>query len=154
MPFSGWSNGGLLVASALVQRPELFKAVVMGASLTDMLRYHLFLSGKHWLPEYGSVEEPEMFKYLLAYSPYHNIEDKTNYPAALILTGTKDDRVHPMHAYKITARLQEANISSNPVLLRVETKNGHFGPQSVVRLIEMWADIWSFIFWQLGLNNE
>lgn len=148
----GWSNGGLLVASVMIKKPELFKAAVIGAPLADMLRYHLFFGGKYWIPEYGSVEEKEMFQYLLSYSPYHNIRNGISYPATLIITGSQDDRVHPMHAYKLAARLQEANLSSNPILLRTETKTGHSGPRSRSRLIEMLTDIWAFIFWQLDIK--
>lgn len=148
----GWSNGGLLTATTLTQRPELFKAVVIGAPVIDMLRYHLFFGGRHWIPDYGSVEEEEMFYYLLAYSPYHNVKDGTRYPATLIVTADKDDRVHPMHAYKMAARLQEANISPNPILLRVETKAGHGSAPAIPRLVEMYADIWGFVFQQLGMK--
>lgn len=148
----GWSNGGLLTAAVLTQRPELFKAVVIGAPVIDMLRYHLFFGGRHWIPDYGSVEEEEMFHCLLAYSPYQNVKDGTRYPATLIVTADKDDRVHPMHAYKMAARLQEANASSNPILLRVETKAGHASPPAIPRLTEMYADIWSFVFQQLGIQ--
>ncbi len=148
----GWSNGGLLTATTLTQRPELFKAVVIGAPVIDMLRYHLFFGGRHWIPDYGSVEEQEMFHYLLAYSPYHNMKDETRYPATLIVTADKDDRVHPMHAFKMAARLQEANASSNPILLRVETKAGHGSAPAIPRLVEMYADIWGFVFWQLGMK--
>ncbi|OHA03946.1 MAG: hypothetical protein A3C16_00950 [Candidatus Sungbacteria bacterium RIFCSPHIGHO2_02_FULL_51_29] len=148
----GWSNGGLLTATTLTQRPELFKAVVIGAPVTDMLRYHLFFGGRHWIPDYGSVEEQEMFHYLLAYSPYHNVKDGAHYPATLIVTADKDDRVHPMHAYKMAARLQEANASSHPILLRVETKAGHGSAPAIPRLVEMYADIWGFVFQQLEMK--
>lgn len=148
----GWSNGGLLTATTLTQRPELFKAVVIGAPVIDMLRYHLFFGGRHWIPDYGSVEEKEMFHYLLAYSPYHNVKDGTHYPATFIVTADKDNRVHPMHAYKMAARLQEANASSNPILLRVETKAGHGSAPAIPRLVEMYADIWGFVFQQLRMK--
>lgn len=148
----GWSNGGLLTATTLTQRPELFKAVVIGAPVIDMLRYHLFFGGRHWIPDYGSVEEQEIFHYLLTYSPYHNVKDGTHYPATLIVTADKDDRVHPMHAFKMAARLQEANASSNQILLRVETKAGHGSAPAIPRLVEMYADIWSFVFQQLGMK--
>lgn len=147
----GWSNGGLLAATTLTQRPELFKAVVIGAPVIDMFRYHLFFSGRYWIPDYGSVEEEKMFHYLMAYSPYHNVKDGTRYPATLIVTADKDDRVHPMHAYKMAARLQEANASSRPILLRVETKAGHGSAPAIPRLVEMYADIWGFVFQQLGM---
>ncbi len=149
----GWSNGGLLVAVALIQRPELFKAVIIGAPVIDMLRYHKFFGGRHWIQDYGCADNPKHFKYLLKYSPYHNVKDGGHYPAVLTVTADKDDRVHPMHAYKITARLQEANASGNPILLRVETKAGHGGAAPVYRVVDQLTDIWSFVFWQLKMGK-
>jgi len=147
----GWSNGGLLMGAMLTQRPELFKAVVIGAPVLDMLKYHKFLNGRIWIPEFGSPDDPEQFRYLMAYSPYHNVKDETDYPAVLIVMPDRDDRVHPMHAYKMTARLQEANTSPNPILLRVEPKAGHSGAAPIYRVVEQYADIWSFLFWQLEM---
>lgn len=152
LAISGWSNGGLLTATTLTQRPELFKAVIIGAPVIDMLRYHLFFGGRYWICDYGSIEEQKMLKHLLAYSPYHNVKDGGHYPATLIVTADKDDRVHPMHAYKMAARLQEANVSSNLILLRVETKAGHGGAPAIPRLVEMYTDIWGFVFQQLGME--
>lgn len=150
----GWSNGGLLTAAALTQRPELFKVVIIGAPVSDMIRYHKFFGGRNWIPDYGSAEDPKQFKYLIKYSPYHNIKGNTSYPSVLIVTADKDDRVHPMHAYKMAARLQEVNVSENPIILRVETKSGHGGASSVTRSIEQFTNIWSFVFWQLGVNKR
>lgn len=147
----GWSNGGLLVGAVLTQRPDLFKVAVIGAPVIDMLRYHKFHGGRHWISEYGSVEDSGQLKYLLSYSPYHNVKDGMNYPAVLILTADKDDRVHPMHAFKMAARLQAANTSENPILIRVEMKAGHGGANPVYKIIEQYADLWSFVFWQLGI---
>lgn len=148
----GWSNGGLLVGATITQKPDLFKVGIIGAPVLDMLRYHLFFGGKLWIPEYGNIENKKMFKYLLSYSPYHNIKNNVNYPATLIITADNDDRVHPMHAYKMAARLQELNKSSNPILLRTETATGHGGAVSIYRLIEQEADILSFIFYNLGIK--
>jgi prolyl oligopeptidase len=148
----GGSNGGLLVGAALTQRPDLFKAVVCGNPLLDMLRYQNFLIAKLWIPEYGSAEDPEQFKYLYKYSPYHRVQDKTPYPATLIFTAESDTRVDPMHALKMTARLQAATSADNPILLRFETKAGHGVGTPLSKLVERYTDIWSFIFWQLGLH--
>jgi prolyl oligopeptidase len=149
----GWSNGGLLTGACLTQRPDLYRAVVIGNPVLDMLRYHLFDGGRVWIPDYGCVEEPDILAYLLGYSPYHNIREGTHYPATLILTSDNDDRVHPGQAYKMAARLQKANRSQNPVLLRVEIKAGHQGAAGIAAIIEQFSDIWSFIFQQLGIGG-
>jgi prolyl oligopeptidase len=150
LAISGGSNGGLLVGAVMTQRPDLVKAVLMGVPVVDMLRYHLFHGGRHWIPDWGSPEDPDMFEYLLKYSPYHNIKDGVEYPATIIVTSDKDDRVHPGQAFKMTARLQEVN-KTNPVLLRLERNAGHGGAHDVSRYIEEDADKWSFVFWQIGV---
>jgi len=147
----GWSNGGLLMGAMVTQKPNLFKVVVAGAPVMDMLRFHRFHGGVHWIADYGDPEDAKMFRYLFRYSPYHNIKDGTRYPATLILTAEGDDRVHPMHAYKFAARLQETNKSNNPILLRIERKTGHGGARSISGGIEQYADIYAFIFQQLGM---
>lgn len=147
----GGSNGGLLVGAVMTQRPDLIKAVIMAVPVADMLRYHLFHGGRHWIPDWGSADDSEMFPYLLAYSPYHNVKDGINYPATLILTSDQDDRVHPGQAFKMAARLQEANSSSNPILLRVQRKAGHGGAVDISKYIDTSVDQWSFIFWRLGM---
>ncbi|MCH8858642.1 MAG: S9 family peptidase [Proteobacteria bacterium] len=149
----GWSNGGLLTATVLTQRPELFKAVVIGAPVIDMLRYHLFFGGRHWIPDYGDPDDPEMLRYLLTYSPYPNIHDGTEYPATILVTADKDDRVHPMHGFKMIARLQAANSSESPILARIETKSGHGGAAAISNVVEQYSDMWSFVFWQLGMER-
>ncbi|HYY95792.1 MAG TPA: prolyl oligopeptidase family serine peptidase [Pyrinomonadaceae bacterium] len=148
----GGSNGGLLVAAVLTQRPELFRAAVCEVPLTDMLRYQNFLIARLWIPEYGSAEDPAQFKYLRAYSPYHNVRDGTRYPATLVTTAESDTRVEPLHARKFAARLQAANASGNPVLLRIETKAGHGIGLPVTKQIEEATDMWAFLFWQLGVK--
>ena len=153
LTISGASNGGLLVGAVMTQRPELVKAVIMGVPVVDMLRYHLFHGGRHWIPDWGSPEDKDMFPYLLSYSPYHNVKESTKYPATLIITSDQDDRVHPGQAFKMAARLQEANISNSPILLRVERKAGHSGAVDVSRYIDKAVDEWSFIFSQLGING-
>lgn len=148
----GRSNGGLLVGAAMTQRPDLFQAAIIGAPVLDMLRYQLFDGGRLWIPDYGSVDEPEMFSHLLKYSPYHNVRPGAPYPATLIYTADRDDRVHPMHAYKMAARLQAVTGSSQPVLLRVDRQAGHQGGAGVAKVVDLFADIWSFVFTQLGME--
>ena len=111
LAIEGGSNGGLLVGASLTQRPDLFRAVVCEYPLLDMLRFQKFMKGSFWVPEYGSADDPEQFKYLLKYSPYQNVKDGTAYPAVLFITGDGDTRVAPLHARKMAARLQAANSS-------------------------------------------
>ncbi len=113
LAISGGSNGGLLVGAALTQRPELFQAVVCSYPLLDMLRYHQFLIARFWVPEYGSADDPQQFKFIHAYSPYHHVAAGTKYPAVLFITGDADTRVAPLHARKMAALLQSAR-SSDP----------------------------------------
>jgi prolyl oligopeptidase len=119
--------------------------------LLDMLRYQKFLDGAYWVSEYGSAENPEQFKYLYAYSPYHRVVDGTKYPATLFVTGDGDTRVAPLHARKMAARLQAASRSDHPILLLYDTKSGHSGGRPVKKTIEEYTDILSFLFWQLGV---
>ncbi|MBI2625096.1 MAG: S9 family peptidase [Candidatus Nealsonbacteria bacterium] len=149
----GGSNGGLLVCAVLAQRPDLMKAVVAEVPLSDMVRYHKFHHGMVWTSEYGNPDKAEDLRYIFAYSPYHNVKDGENYPATMIMVGTEDDNVHPFHGYKMIARLQEANRSSDPIILRAEDKAGHGGANAVSKLIEEEADKWGFLFWQLGVKR-
>lgn len=151
LAIDGTSNGGLLVGAAMTQRPDLFQAVVCGYPLLDMLRYQKFLKGSYWVPEYGSAENLEQFKYLYEYSPYHHVTAGAKYPATLFVTGDGDTRVAPLHARKMAARLQAASGSKRPVLLLYDTKSGHSGGRPVGKLIEENTDILSFLFWQLGV---
>ena len=150
----GGSNGGLLVGAALTQRPEMYRAVVCTVPLLDMLRYHNFRIARLWVPELGSALSPEQFHWLNAYSPYHCVEADTRYPAVLIASAECDSRVDPMHARKMAARLQACTGSDWPILLRMETGAGHGAGKPVHKLIESATDIWSFLFWQLGLEGE
>lgn len=150
LAISGGSNGGLLVGAALTQRPELFSAVVCTYPLLDMVRYHKFLVAPFWIPEYGSSEDPDQFRYLYAYSPYHRVKIGTPYPAVLLITGDFDTRVDPLHARKMTALLQSATTSGKPVLLRYHAKAGHSGGQPMSRQIDDLVHELSFLFWQLG----
>lgn len=147
----GGSNGGLLVGAALTQRPDLFGAVVCWNPLLDMVRYHNFLIAKLWIPEYGSPEDSVQFQWLYAYSPYHRVVDGTAYPATLFMTADSDSRVDPMHAVKMTALVQAANSSNAPILLRFDRQSGHAGMPMSKSLLE-YTDVWSFVFWQLGLE--
>ncbi|MEO8216697.1 MAG: prolyl oligopeptidase family serine peptidase [Acidobacteriota bacterium] len=155
---SGRSNGGLLAAASLVQHPDLFGVVVVQVPVVDMLRYHLFTVARFWIPEYGSSENPEQFKFLYAYSPLHNVKKGTKYPPALITTADTDDRVDPGPAKKFAATLQEAQGGPAPILIRIDSKAGHasgsFGGagKPVSKLIAEWADIWTFVFYELGVS--
>jgi prolyl oligopeptidase len=150
----GGSNGGLLVGAAMTQRPELYQAVVCAVPLLDMIRYHRFLVARYWVPEYGSSEDPEQFRYLLEYSPYHKVRAGTSYPAVLFQTGDGDTRVAPLHARKMTALVQAANHGPNPILLRYDTEAGHSGGMPVTKQVEDGTDLLSFLFWQLGVSVE
>ncbi len=152
LAIEGGSNGGLLVAACLTQRPDLYRAVLCAVPLCDMLRYHRFSIARNWVPEYGSADDPEAFAWLSAYSPYQKVSPGTAYPAVLLLTGESDTRVEPMHAYKMAARLQAATTSDRPVLLRVEMKAGHGAGKPLTKRIEEDADKWTFLFEQLGVK--
>jgi prolyl oligopeptidase len=149
----GGSNGGLLVGAALTQRPDLFRAVVCQVPLLDMVRYHKFLIARLWIPEYGTADKPEDFKWLYAYSPYHRVRDGTAYPAVLLEAAESDSRVDALHGRKMAARLQAATSSDQPILLRLETKAGHGAGKPRGKLVDELTDTWSFIFWQLGLKE-
>ena len=147
----GGSNGGLLVGAAMTQRPDLFRAVICAVPLLDMVRYHLFGSGKTWIPEYGSAETEDGFKVLHAYSPYHHIVAGTKYPALLMMSADSDDRVDPMHARKFTAAIQAASTSGHAVLLRIEAHAGHGGADLVKQAVESSADAMAFLMAELGM---
>jgi prolyl oligopeptidase len=153
---SGGSNGGLLMGAMITQRPDLFRAAVCAVPLRDMLRYQNFQIAKLWIPEYGSADDAGQFDWLYAYSPYHHVKPGQEYPAVLFMTGDTDTRVDPMHAKKMAALMQaEAkNSDSNdkPILLRIETKAGHGQGKPVTKQIEESTDMYSFLFWQLGIK--
>jgi len=148
----GGSNGGLLVGAFLTQRPELCHAVVCTYPLLDMLRFHKTLKGPYWVSEYGSADDPEQFAYIRAYSPYHNVRPGTAYPAVLFVTGDADTRVDPMHARKMTALLQAATGSKNPVMLYYDTRAGHSGGDPASKEIEELEVRLSFLMSQLGVE--
>ncbi len=148
----GGSNGGLLMGAALTQRPELYRAVVSSVGIYDMLRVELDPNGTFNITEFGTVANPDHFKALYAYSPYHNVKDGTAYPSVLFLTGDNDGRVNPAQSRKMTARLQTATGSGNPILLRTNSKTGHGGGTALSEKIEYQTDIYAFILDQLGLK--
>lgn len=152
LAIAGGSNGGLLVGAAVTQRPELFGAVVCSYPLLDMIRYHLFLVARYWVPEYGSSDDPAQFAALLAYSPYQRVKGGVSYPPVLFVTGDADTRVAPLHARKMAARMQAATSSGRPVLLKYDTRSGHSGGAPVSKQIGDATDILAFLFWQLGVN--
>ena len=153
----GGSNGGLLMGAAFTQRPDLYRAVVCQVPLLDMLRYQNFQIAKLWIPEYGSAEDPQQFKWLYAYSPYHHVKEGTEYPAILFMTADTDTRVDPMHAKKMAALMQaEAKNGASkerPILLRIEPKAGHGAGKPISKQVEEYTDIYSFLFWQLGMKE-
>ena len=157
LAIQGGSNGGLLMGAMITQRPDLFRAVVCQVPLLDMLHYQDFQIAKLWIPEYGTAENPEQFKWLYAYSPYHHVKTGVEYPAILFMTADTDTRVDPMHAKKMTALMQAAagNGSSHtrPILLRIESKAGHGAGKPVTKQIEEFTDVYSFLFWQLGVKE-
>jgi prolyl oligopeptidase len=156
LAIQGGSNGGLLMGAMITQRPDLFRAVVCQVPLLDMLRYQNFQIAKLWIPEYGSAEDAKQFDWLYAYSAYHHVKPGQEYPAILFMTGDTDTRVDPMHAKKMAALMQtEAKNGASrqkPILLRIETKAGHGQGKPVTKQIEESADMYSFLFWQLGVK--
>jgi prolyl oligopeptidase len=148
----GGSNGGLLMGAALTQRPDLFRAVVSRVGIYDMLRVELDPNGQFNITEYGTIKDPEQFKALYAYSPYHHVKDGTAYPAILMSTGENDHRVNPMQSRKMIARLQTADTSGHPILLRTSSTTGHGIGSSLDERIEQQADTLSFLFDQLGVQ--
>jgi prolyl oligopeptidase len=156
LAIQGGSNGGLLMGAMITQRPDLFRAVVCQVPLLDMLRYQNFQIAKLWIPEYGSADDARQFEWLYAYSPYHHVKPGQEYPAILFTTGDTDTRVDPMHAKKMAALMQaEAKNGASkerPILLRIETKAGHGQGKPVTKQIEESTDMYSFLFWQLGVK--
>ncbi|WP_297693251.1 prolyl oligopeptidase family serine peptidase [uncultured Eudoraea sp.] len=150
----GGSNGGLLVGATMTQRPDLMKVALPAVGVLDMLRYHKFTAGAGWAYDYGTSEESqEMFEYLLGYSPVHNVNQGTSYPATLITTGDHDDRVVPAHSFKFAANLQKSHEGESPTLIRIETKAGHGAGTPVSKRIEQYADIFGFTFFNMGYDE-
>jgi prolyl oligopeptidase len=153
LAIEGGSNGGLLVGAVMNQRPELFRVALPHVGVMDMLRFHKFTIGWNWIADYGSSDDPTEFKALYAYSPLHNIRPGVRYPSTLITTADHDDRVVPAHSFKYAAALQKAASPERPVLIRIETRSGH-GASSTTKMIETTADVYTFVFDQLGINPK
>lgn len=152
LAIEGRSNGGLLVAAVMTQRPDLFRAVVSAVGIYDMVRVENDANGAFNVTEFGSVKDPAQFKSIYAYSPYHRVKDSTNYPAVLLMTGANDGRVSPYHSKKMAARLQAASTSSLPVLLRVSFGDGHGVDRSISQKVDDDTDQYAFLFSQLGVK--
>lgn len=152
MVAEGGSNGGLLIGAVANQRPDLWKVAIPRVGVMDMMRYHLFTIGWNWAADYGrSDRSPEMAKYLLGYSPLHNVRgDGTPYPAILVTTADHDDRVVPAHSFKYAAQLQQANTGDAPKLIRIDVNAGHGGGKPISKVIDEWVDLYTFIFSNLG----
>jgi len=154
LAISGRSNGGLLIGACMTQRPDLYGVCVPIVGVLDMLRFEKFTVGWGWTSDYGSVENPEEFRALLAYSPYHNIKPGTEYPPTLVTTGDHDDRVFPAHSFKFAAALQAAQAVTAPVLIRIDSKAGHGGGKPASKLIEEYTDELAFIVENLGRDID
>ena len=149
----GGSNGGLLVGAVMTQRPDLMAVALPAVGVLDMLRYHEFTAGAGWAYDYGTAQDsPEMFNYLLGYSPYHNLVEGSCYPATMVTTADHDDRVVPAHSFKFAARLQKAQSCSNPTLIRIETNAGHGAGKPTEMIIQEAIDKWAFALWNMGIK--
>ena len=150
----GASNGGLLVGAVMTQRPDLMKVALPEVGVMDMLRYHKFTAGAGWAYDYGTADEsPEMFNYLLKYSPVQNVREGVSYPATLVTTADHDDRVVPAHSFKFAAQLQAKQAGPNPVLIRIETKAGHGAGTPVSKAIDEYSDLYGFTLWNMGFKT-
>jgi len=154
LAIQGGSNGGLLVGACMAQRPDLFAVALPAVGVMDMLRFHKFTIGWAWVDDYGSSDDPEQFKALLAYSPYHNLKKGTKYPATLVTTADTDDRVVPGHSFKFLAALQYAQSGDAPVLGRIETKAGHGAGKPTAKIIEEASDVMAFTFHNMGVKPK
>ena len=153
LAIKGESNGGLLIGAVITQRPELFGAALPGVGVMDMLRFQRFTAGRYWTDDYGSSDNPEEFKALYAYSPYHRLKPGTSYPPTMVTTADTDDRVVPGHSFKFAARLQECHAGGAPVLIRIETAAGHGAGKPVSKAIDETADMWAFLVKVLGMRR-
>jgi prolyl oligopeptidase len=150
----GGSNGGLLVGAVMTQRPDLMKVALPAVGVMDMLRYHTFTAGAGWAYDYGtSGQSKEMFEYLKGYSPVHNIREGVAYPATLVTTADHDDRVVPAHSFKFAAELQAKTTGNNPMVIRIETKAGHGAGTPVSKIIDLYADIFGFTLFSMGIKQ-
>ena len=154
LALKGGSNGGLLVGAVINQRPDLYKAAIPEVGVMDMLRYHKFTIGWAWASDYGTSDDSVQFNNLIKYSPLHNIKENVEYPAIMVTTADHDDRVVPAHSFKYIATLQEKYKGNKPVLIRIETKAGHGGGMPTSKQIDEYTDIWSFIFYNMGITPK
>jgi prolyl oligopeptidase len=154
LAIQGGSNGGLLMGAMITQHPDLVRAVVSQVGIYDMLRVELAPNGAFNVTEFGTVKDPEQFKALYAYSPYHRVVDGTKYPSILMMTGANDGRVAPYHSRKMVARLDEANKSKNLILLRTSSSAGHGIGTALDERIKQLADTYAFLFAQLGMAGK
>lgn len=154
LAIEGRSNGGLLIGAVTNQRPELFRVALPAVGVMDMLRFHKFTIGWAWVNDYGSSDDSVQFEYLRRYSPVHNIREGVNYPAILVTTADHDDRVVPAHSFKYISTLQEKYKGPNPVLIRIETSAGHGSGKPTTKILEEWADLYSFTWWNMGLTPK
>lgn len=153
LTIEGGSNGGLLVGACANLRPDLFAVAIPRVGVMDMMRYHLFTIGWNWAHDYGtSADSPEMAAYLLSYSPLHNIRNGVKYPAIMVTTADHDDRVVPAHSFKYAATLQAADTGDRPKLIRIDSKAGHGAGKPIAKVIDEWADIYSFVMYNLGMT--
>jgi prolyl oligopeptidase len=152
LAIKGGSNGGLLVGAVMTQRPDLFGACLPAVGVMDMLRFHKFTAGRYWVDDYGSSDNPEEFKVLYSYSPYHNLKPGRHYPATLVTTADTDDRVVPSHSFKFIAELQHDQAGPAPVLARIETRAGHGAGRPTAQIIEEVADQWAFLVKNLHMK--
>lgn len=154
LAIQGGSNGGLLVGVVTNQRPDLFKVAFPMVGVMDMLRFHKFTIGWAWVGEYGSSDDSTQFDYLYKYSPLHNIKEGVEYPAILTTTADHDDRVFPAHTFKYTAAIQEKHTGTNPTLVRIETQVGHGAGTSTSKTIDLYSDLWAFMFYNMNITPE
>jgi prolyl oligopeptidase len=152
LAIEGRSNGGMLVGAVVNQRPDLFAAALPGVGVMDMLRFDRFTAGRYWVDDYGRPDREPDFRNLFSYSPYHNIRAGRNYPAILVTTADTDDRVVPGHSFKYAAALQAASIGDRPHLIRIETRAGHGSGRPVDKIVNEFADMYSFAARWTGLN--
>ena len=154
LAIQGGSNGGLLTGAVLTQRPDLFGAAIVQNGVLDMMRYHEFTIGWAWASDYGTSDDPNMFRELLRYSPVHNAYPGQSYPAVMVTTADQDDRVVPAHSYKFASALQRAQAASDPVLIRIQTRAGHGMGKPTAIVIDEVADIWAFLVKQLNMKAQ